>query len=284
MTGIYGVNLTGLKRQPTFDEVIGIENFKPKYPDRRNKFLRNSPMMTQFDNIGAFELEEYYNREMVQRQMHDLISSIAKSSDLTFNEVKTISKGIGKISPKFDTGTRVDMGEARAELEEEDEDAERERLRKLETGKVIFLESFYKASPTRVYIGSEIGDPEEGVDQPGAAATDTESESDDSQEIIDQPGAAAAAAESESGAAASSSKRTKPLPNVPENILKTNYYISDNEAQTLGLMKKGVLVAVARFKGAQYSTSSGIMKKQEILKSIVDSDRAKITSLAKARR
>ena len=118
MTGIYGVNLTGLKRQPTFDEVIGIENFKPKYPDRRNKFLRNSPMMTQFDNIGAFELEEYYNREMVQRQMHDLISSIAKSSDLTFNEVKTISKGIGKISPKFDMGTKVDMKGARAELEE----------------------------------------------------------------------------------------------------------------------------------------------------------------------
>ena len=68
MTGIYGVNLTG----STFDEVIGIENFKPKYLDRRNKFLRNSPIMTQFDNIGAFELEEYYNREMVQRQMNDL--------------------------------------------------------------------------------------------------------------------------------------------------------------------------------------------------------------------
>ena len=77
MTGISGVNLTGLKRRPTFEEVIGCENFKPKYPDRRNKFLTNSQIMTQFDNIGAFEFEEYYNREMVQRQMHDLISSIA---------------------------------------------------------------------------------------------------------------------------------------------------------------------------------------------------------------
>ena len=54
--------------------------------------------MTQFDNIGAFELEEYYNREMVQRQMHDLISSIAKSSDLTVNAVKAFSKGIGKLN------------------------------------------------------------------------------------------------------------------------------------------------------------------------------------------
>ena len=38
MTGIYGVNLTGLKRQPTFEDVIGIENFKPKCLDRKNKF------------------------------------------------------------------------------------------------------------------------------------------------------------------------------------------------------------------------------------------------------
>lgn len=283
MTGIYGVNLTGLKRQPTFDEVIGIENFKPKYPDRRNKFLRNSPMMTQFDNIGAFELEEYYNREMVQRQMHDLISSIAKSSNLTFNEVKTISKGIGKISPKFDTGTRVDMGEARAELEEEDDDAERERLAKLETGKVIFLESFYGASPTRVFIGSESGDSEEGFDQHGAAA---------------------AAAESESGAAASSSsrpeqtqsivekaiavfkegiKRKKPLPTVPNDVLNKDY-VSEEDDTTLGLMNRDVLEVIARFKKAPYSTSSGIMTKKEIIKSILAFDRAKLAPLSQVRR
>ena len=78
MTGIYGVNLTGLKRRPTFEDVIGIENFKPKYPNRSYKFLRNCTLMTQFDNIGPFELDEYYNREMGQRQMHDLISSNCK--------------------------------------------------------------------------------------------------------------------------------------------------------------------------------------------------------------
>ena len=66
-------------------------------------------MMTQFDNIGAFELEEYYNREMVQRQMHDLISSIAKSSNLNFDEVTVISKGIGKITPKFQMSDPIDM-------------------------------------------------------------------------------------------------------------------------------------------------------------------------------
>ena len=77
MTGIYGVNLVGLKRRPTFEELINTENFKLKYPDRTYKFLRNSPLITQFDNIGAFELEDYNQREMVQRQMHDLLSSIA---------------------------------------------------------------------------------------------------------------------------------------------------------------------------------------------------------------
>jgi hypothetical protein len=40
MTGIMGVNRVGLKRRPTFEEIINTENFKPKYPDRSYKFLR----------------------------------------------------------------------------------------------------------------------------------------------------------------------------------------------------------------------------------------------------
>ena len=57
MTRVYGVNPVGLKRQPTFEEIINTENFKPKYPDRTYTFLRSSHQMTQFDNMGMFELE-----------------------------------------------------------------------------------------------------------------------------------------------------------------------------------------------------------------------------------
>ena len=135
MVGIYGVNLTGLKRRPTFEEIIGTENFKLKYPDRSYKFLKNSPIMTQFNNIGAFELEEYYNREMVQRQMHGSISSIAKSSDLTDNEVKAISKGIGKLTPKFQMSDPIDMEGAKDELKEQVHDEEEHRLLNIQQGK-----------------------------------------------------------------------------------------------------------------------------------------------------
>ena len=94
--------------------------------------------MTQFDNIGAFELEEYYNREMVQRQMHDLISSIAKSSDLTVNEVKAISKGIGKLTPKFQMSDPIDMEGAKDKLEEQLQNAEEQRQLKIQQGKAGF--------------------------------------------------------------------------------------------------------------------------------------------------
>jgi hypothetical protein len=89
MTGIMGVNRVGLKRRPTFEEIINTENFKPKYPGRSYKFLRNSPQMTQFDNMGMFEFDDYYQRERVQRQMHDLMSSISQSSNLTVDQLKS---------------------------------------------------------------------------------------------------------------------------------------------------------------------------------------------------
>ena len=38
MTGIMGVNRVGLKRRPTFEEIINTENFKVKCPDRSYKF------------------------------------------------------------------------------------------------------------------------------------------------------------------------------------------------------------------------------------------------------
>ena len=56
MTRVYGVNPVGLKRQPTFEEIINTENFKPKYPDRTYTFLRNSHQMTQFENMGGFRI------------------------------------------------------------------------------------------------------------------------------------------------------------------------------------------------------------------------------------
>ena len=97
------------KRRPTFEEIINTENFKPKYPDRSYKFLRNSPQMTQFDNMSMFEFDDYYQRERVQRQMHDLMSSISKSSNLTVDQLKAVTQAIGKLKPTLEVGDVVDM-------------------------------------------------------------------------------------------------------------------------------------------------------------------------------
>ena len=65
--------------------------------------------MTQFDNMGVFEFDDYYQRERVQRQMHDLLSSIAKSSDLTVGQLNAIIGSKGKLRPTFGTGDAFDM-------------------------------------------------------------------------------------------------------------------------------------------------------------------------------
>ena len=56
MDGIYGINYDGLKKRPTFEELIDYKEPKIAYPDRSALFTRESPLMRQFDNIGAMEL------------------------------------------------------------------------------------------------------------------------------------------------------------------------------------------------------------------------------------
>ena len=61
-----------------------------------------------------FELELYYQRERVQRQMHDLLSSIA--SNLTVGQFNALvgTKGTkGKQIPPFGMGDVVDMQAAK---------------------------------------------------------------------------------------------------------------------------------------------------------------------------
>jgi hypothetical protein len=137
MTGIMGVNRVGLKRRPTFEEIINTENFKPKYPDRSYKFLRNSPQMTQFDNMSMFEFDDYFQRERVQRQMHDLMSSIAESSNLTVDKLKAVTQAIGKLKPKLDMGDEVDMEGAQAELTAQQEEIYQQQLEKIRQGKAL---------------------------------------------------------------------------------------------------------------------------------------------------
>ena len=64
--------------------------------------------------------------------MHDLISSIAKSSDLIVNDVKAISKGIGKITPKFQMSDPIDMEGAKDKLEKQLQDDKEQSVSKIQ--------------------------------------------------------------------------------------------------------------------------------------------------------
>ena len=46
--------------------------------------------------MGVFEFDDYYQRERVQRQSHDLMSSTAKSSNVTVGQLKAVTQAIGK--------------------------------------------------------------------------------------------------------------------------------------------------------------------------------------------
>ena len=80
-----------LKKRPTFEELIDYKEPKITYPDRSALFTRESPLMTQFDNIGAMELEDQQRREMRERMREDMLRRIASSSQFTMQELRTIN-------------------------------------------------------------------------------------------------------------------------------------------------------------------------------------------------
>ena len=91
MEGIYGINYDGVKKRPTFEELIDYKEPKITYPDRSALFTRESPLMTQFDNIGAMELEDQQRREMRERMREDMLRHIASSSQFTMQELRSMN-------------------------------------------------------------------------------------------------------------------------------------------------------------------------------------------------
>ena len=65
MHAIYGLDPIGLNRRPAYERLY-TNNFNVKYPD--STCLKNNPLMTQFDYICMFELEEEQRRDMIERR------------------------------------------------------------------------------------------------------------------------------------------------------------------------------------------------------------------------
>ena len=105
MEAIYGINYDGVKKRPTFEELIDYKEPKITYPDRSALFTRESPLMTQFDNIGAMELEDQQRREMRERMKEDMLRHIASSSQFTMQELRSMSPQIFRMDIDDDTRT-----------------------------------------------------------------------------------------------------------------------------------------------------------------------------------
>ena len=80
MPDIYGINYNGVKPRPIFEELIKIEAYPVKYPDRPATFSRDTPLLIQFDGMGMMELQEQEQRELVERQKEDMIRQIAAAT------------------------------------------------------------------------------------------------------------------------------------------------------------------------------------------------------------
>ena len=88
------VNPVGSQRQATYEELLNRALFLSfaKKPDRTDACLRNSPLMTLFDHMGMFEVKNYNQREMIERQQADVLTPIATVTDMAVNQRKAFTK------------------------------------------------------------------------------------------------------------------------------------------------------------------------------------------------
>ena len=75
------INKEGLRQKPSYNELVGeiAVDKKIRLPDRRAKFLRDSPYMAFLDNETYLEMEDQQNKMNVQQQKQQAIQQISSS-------------------------------------------------------------------------------------------------------------------------------------------------------------------------------------------------------------
>ena len=77
------MNYNGLKKQPTYNELInyiGEKQEKIKYPNRDATFIRNSPYLSQFDGDSVLDLQEQENKINKKKLMEIEIKKLASDT------------------------------------------------------------------------------------------------------------------------------------------------------------------------------------------------------------
>ena len=106
MPDIYGINYNGVKPRPTYEELINVEDYPVKYPDRSATFTRDSPLLTQFDGIGMMELQEQEQREIAERQKDDMIRQIAAATGQSAQMLRALNRRRFNTPPDSIAGSR----------------------------------------------------------------------------------------------------------------------------------------------------------------------------------
>ena len=90
-------NQSELRRRPTYNELIQeiSEDYKVVFPDRRAKFLRDSPYLSYLDNETYLEVEDQQKQLGIQQQTEQTIRQEAAATGQTASVLRAVSTRTG---------------------------------------------------------------------------------------------------------------------------------------------------------------------------------------------
>ena len=85
------INKDGLRQKPSYNELVDeiATDQKIKLPDRRAKFMRDSPYLSFLDNETYLEMEDQQNKLNAQQQAQQTIQQVASSSGQTASVLRS---------------------------------------------------------------------------------------------------------------------------------------------------------------------------------------------------
>ena len=115
----------GLKRRPTYDEIIGLinenETITGKLPDRTATFYKASPEGSFFDGSDALEILKEQQNRIMEREMRDIMMRRnARINGTTFNADRMQASSVIASSAPVDTDRNTLTAQVQADLAELD--------------------------------------------------------------------------------------------------------------------------------------------------------------------
>ena len=93
------INKEGLRQRPSYRQLVDeiAVDKKIKLPDRRAKFMRDSPYLSFLDNETYLEMEDQQQQQNAQQQTQPVIQQVASSSGQTASVLRSIYQGASSL-------------------------------------------------------------------------------------------------------------------------------------------------------------------------------------------